>query len=485
MDKIHFSNDAKRIKYEVLKHVAQLAFSGELEERKDAIPFEIIPGVSPSFRCCVYKEREIIRGRVRLAMGQSSEPGRETNNVVDVITAACEGCPINRFRVTENCQKCMAKNCVSACPFNAITITGRGAYIDQDKCRECGRCASVCPYNAIADLMRPCKRSCPVDAITMDKNKIAVIQEDKCIRCGACTTQCPFGAISDVSYMVNVIEELISNCELYAIPAPAIEGQFGEHASFGVLRAALLDLGFTDVLEVALGADAVASHEAEELLENFKISKKMTTSCCPAFVNMIEKQFPNLIPNMSDTVSPMLAASRYIKANHKGAKVVFIGPCIAKKDEAKRPLEGNVDYVLTYEEIAAMFEVRQINLESYDEAAQDGSLFGKQFAQQGGVTAAVLRVLEERDTIPSLAAKKCNGAAECKKTLTLLKAGKLPEDFVEGMACEGGCVCGPATVAQPNVARVNRDKIIKRAEQINIGENLEKHDFSHVNMVRN
>ena len=216
-----------------------------------------------------------------------------------------------------------------------------------------------------------------------------------------------------------------------------------------------------------------------------KYPKKMTTSCCPAFVNMIEKQFPNLIPNMSDTVSPMLAASRYIKANHKGAKVVFIGPCIAKKDEAKRPLEGNVDYVLTYEEIAAMFEVRQINLESYDEAAQDGSLFGKQFAQQGGVTAAVLRVLEERDTIPSLAAKKCNGAAECKKTLTLLKAGKLPEDFVEGMACEGGCVCGPATVAQPNVARVNRDKIIKRAEQINIGENLEKHDFSHVNMVRN
>ena len=419
-----------------------------------------------------------------MAMGQSSEPGRETNNVVDVITAACEGCPINRFRVTENCQKCMAKNCVSACPFNAITITGRGAYIDQDKCRECGRCASVCPYNAIADLMRPCKRSCPVDAITMDKNKIAVIQEDKCIRCGACTTQCPFGAISDVSYMVNVIEELKSNCELYAIPAPAIEGQFGEHASFGVLRAALRDLGFTDVLEVALGADAVASHEAEELLENFKISKKMTTSCCPAFVNMIEKQFPNLVSNMSDTVSPMLAASRYIKANHKGAKVVFIGPCIAKKDEAKRPLEGNVDYALTYEEIAAMFEVRQIDLESYDEAAQDGSIFGKQFAQQGGVTAAVLRVLEEHDTIPSLAAKKCNGALECKKALTLLKAGKLPEDFVEGMACEGGCVCGPATVAQPNVARVNRDKIMKRTEQVNIGENLEKHDFSHVNMVR-
>ena len=475
----HYTSDIKEIKYEVLTKVAKLAFEDTLEDKKDDIAYEIIPGTSPRFRCCVYKEREIIRERVALAMGK-----RKGDKIVNILNAACEGCPINRFSVTENCQKCMAKNCVNACPFNAIDITAHGAYIDQSKCRECGRCAAACPYNAIADLMRPCKRSCPVDAISMDSNKIAIIKEEKCIECGACTNACPFGAISDVSFMVNVIALLKSSHPVYAIFAPAIEGQFGPDVTIGMIKSALLALGFTDTVEVALGADAVSKHEGEELSEAVKNGRKMTTSCCPAFVNMIKKHYPNLLANMSTTVSPMVATARYIKTIQPKSKVVFIGPCIAKKGEAVSVPDSGVDYVLTFEEIFAMFSAKEINFQAVSENGQDGSIFGKNFAKNGGVTDAVLRVFAEKNQELPISCKRCNGAEECKKALLLLKSGKLPEGFVEGMACENGCIGGPATIVSPVVARKSRDKLIAEADKVGIHENLQKHDFSKVKMTR-
>ncbi len=182
---MQYDNDAKQMKFEVLRRVAQLAYMGELEENIDGLPYDIIPGNEARFRCCVYREREIIRERVTLAQGKNLPNGfDQAQGVVTVLPAACEGCPINRFTVTENCQRCMAKKCVAACPFGAISVTGKGAYIDPAKCKECGRCASACPYNAISDTMRPCLRSCPVDAITMDASKQASIKYDRCIGCG-------------------------------------------------------------------------------------------------------------------------------------------------------------------------------------------------------------------------------------------------------------------------------------------------------------
>ncbi len=476
---MQYDNDAKQMKYEVLKRVCELAFEGTLEEHLDSIPYEIIPGNVAKFRCCVYKEREIIRERVSVALGKKP-PAQENAGLVTVLPAACEGCPINRFTVTANCQRCMAKKCVAACPFGAISVTGRGAYIDQTKCKECGRCAAACPYNAISDTMRPCLRSCPVDAIAMDANKQAVIKYDRCIGCGACTADCPFGAISDTSSVVDVIGALKGNKEVFAIFAPAIEGQFGE-ASVGSLKQALRNLGFDGVYEVALGADAVARHEAQDLKRAVENGSKLTTSCCPAFVTMIEKHFPRLLPYVSRTVSPMTATARYIRLNHPGSKVVFIGPCIAKKQEIVK-VKDSADYVITFEELAAMFAARQIEPERVEDPEQDASRYGKGFAVSGGVAGAVERVLEEEGFTLPASCKRCNGAKECKKALMILNAGKLPETMIEGMACENGCVAGPAAILPVQRVLKNREKLMKTADERTILENLEKHDFSGVEM---
>ncbi len=364
--KRQFVTDINMIKYEVCVEVAKLAFAGELESRRDEIPYTIIPGNTPKWRCCVYREREIVRQRVNLAEGRPAVGTKSNKSIVQVLPAACEGCPINRFSVTSSCQMCMAKKCMGACNFGAITFEGGRAHIDPKKCKECGRCAEACPYNAIADLMRPCKRACPVDAITMDEDNIVAIDEEKCINCGQCVIGCPFGAITDKSFMVDVIKLINSGAKVYAMVAPAISGQFGADVNNGQIRQAIKALGFTDMYEVSLGADFVSKNEALELEEHVKEGKKMTTSCCPAFVNMIKKHFPQVLDAMSTTVSPMTATGRLIKAIDPEAVCVFIGPCIAKKGEVIDSITfGGADYAMTYEELASMFDAKDIDPASF------------------------------------------------------------------------------------------------------------------------
>lgn len=477
---MQYDNDAKQMKYEVLKRVAQLSFSGELEEKIEDIPYDIIPGNVAKYRCCVYKEREIIRERVQLARGKPLRTNKEGLGTVTVLPAACEGCPINRFTVTDNCQRCMAKKCVAACPFGAISVTGKGAYIDPAKCKECGRCAAACPYNAISDTMRPCLRSCPVDAITIDSNRQASIKYDRCIGCGACTKDCPFGAISDSSSIVDVIRLLNGKTPVYAMVAPAIEGQFAD-ATIGMIKAALKNLGFDGMFEVALGADAVAQHEAHELQEAVESGEKMTTSCCPAFVAMIEKHFPKLLPRVSHTVSPMTATARYIREEHPNSHVVFIGPCIAKRQEIQQ-VKDSADFVITIEELAAMFDAKGINPAETADDEQDGSIYGKGFAQSGGVSGAVLRALEEENIELSISCRKCTGAKDCKKALLIMNAGRMPENLMEGMACEGGCIDGPASILPHQRVVKNREKLLKSADERTISENVENHNFSRIKM---
>ena len=151
-----------RIKHDVLYEVAKLAFAGELDTKRDHIALELIPGPTPKFRCCIYKEREIIRQRVRLAEGKAPGPV-DDGNIIQVISSACEDCPISSYTVTENCQNCIGKACINACKFGAIEMGRDRSHIDASKCKECGKCAQACPYNAIAHLKRPCKFSCPVD----------------------------------------------------------------------------------------------------------------------------------------------------------------------------------------------------------------------------------------------------------------------------------------------------------------------------------
>lgn len=329
----NFESDVQLIKYEVLSEVVRLTLDGNLMKKYKTIAKKIIPGPKARTRCCIYKEREIINERVKLAMG-----GDKTNkNIIEVINVACDECPIDRFTVTEACRGCLAHKCTEACPVNAIHIVNKRAHIDTNKCIECGKCKAICPYNAISDVMRPCKRACESKALNFDGNKKAVIDNDKCIQCGACVYQCPFGAIVDKSFVVNVMKLLKraksnEDFHVYAIIAPAISSQF-TYARISQVVTGIKRLGFHDVVEVALGADLVAKHETQEFINSMANDNPMTNSCCPAFVTYIKKNFPELMVYVSNTVSPMIAISRLLKKIDKKCKIVFIGPCTAKNQK--------------------------------------------------------------------------------------------------------------------------------------------------------
>ena len=472
------------IKHKVLNEVARLAFEGKLEEERDHIAGRLIPGPLPQFRCCIYKEREIIRQRVRLAEGKA--PGEEDDgNIIQVINSACEDCPISSYTVTENCQNCLGKACINACKFGAIESGRHRSHIDASKCKECGQCAKACPYNAIAHLKRPCKFSCPVDAITYNEYGLSVINKDKCIRCGKCIHSCPFGAIGTKSFMVPVIEALKSGKHVYAMAAPATEGQFGPDITMASWRKAMKEIGFVDFYDVGLGGDMTAAYEAEEWTEAYKEGEKKVTSCCPAFVNMVRMHFPQLADCVSTTVSPMCAVSRLIKAQDPEAVTVFIGPCVAKKSEVvDQQIEGNADFVLTYSEIRAIMRAKNVKLKPCENNDQIASTFGKRFANSGGVTAAVLQSMKEADADIDVKVQKANGAAECKKALLLLRAGKLPFDFIEGMACEGGCVGGPSAYNDQFSSKKNRDALISQADDRGIHENLSRYQMDSFSMHR-
>ncbi len=482
------TNDAAilRIKHEVLYEVAKLAWNGELdEEHKAQLPYIMIPGPQARFRCCIYKEREIISQRIRLAEGKCPTSGKPTNNVVQVIGAACQECPIASYTVTDNCRKCMGKACQNSCKFGAISMGDKRARIDPNKCKECGKCANACPYNAIAHLERPCKKACPAGAITYDEYGVCEIDESKCIQCGACIHSCPFGAVGSRTFMVDVINKINEGKKVVAMVAPAAEGQFGADITMASWKSALKKIGFADMIEVALGGDMTAAAEAAEWAEAYKEGKKMTTSCCPAFVNMIKQHFPQLLENMSTTVSPMCAISRMLKEKDPETVTVFIGPCIAKKSETMdSTIQDNADYALTFGEIRAMMRAKSIELQPEENTYQDGSVFGKRFANSGGVTAAVVECFKEmnEDITPNV--MKCNGAAECKKALLLMKAGKLPADFVEGMICVGGCVGGPSKHATEMESKKSRDLLLGQADTREVHANIKNLGVDQVAMHR-
>ena len=472
-----FSNDARTFKFDVMVQLAKDAYSdkGVKEEEIQAWARNLVTLGGPRYRCCVYKEREVLRQRVRLAMGKMADDAAEYNprQIVQVIDAACDGCTIKKVRVTDNCRKCMAKSCMAACHFGAMNMGSEHAEIDYEKCKECGACARACPYNAIVITERPCKSHCPVDAISWDANNISVIDVDKCINCGQCLNACPFGAIEDISWVVPVVELLRMKSKCFAIVAPSIQGQF-DNSTLPQITKSVEMLGFTKCYEVAVAADMVANTEYQELREHREAGMPMTTSCCPGFVNMEKIHFPELYEkNKSTTLSPMMALAKKLKTEHPDYGIVFIGPCVAKKQEAMEE-STCVDYVLTFEELVALFASRGIQpSEVVIEHPEDyPSNYGRDFAHSGGVAAAVMQACKECGDEPftSVAA---NGASECKKQLMLMKFGKFNADILEGMCCEGGCVAGPGTIQDPATVRGRMTKENKETDQKTITESLE------------
>lgn len=482
-----FTHEARQFKFDVLREVARRSFEGKInEDTVDEIATFLIPTNHADFRCCVYKEREIIRERTRLALGKKPNTIRKDNyspkQIVHVLEAACDGCSIHKIMVTDNCRKCMAKSCQASCKFDAMKMGSDKAYIDYDKCKSCGACVKACPFNAIVQSERPCVRSCPVNAISMDENDLCVINEENCISCGACQAGCPFGAIEDISFMTQVTDDLRRGEKVVAIVAPSIQGQMGQ-ATLPQILTAILEVGFADVYEAAVGADAVADFEAKELLKHKAEGIKMTTSCCPAFVNMARIHFPTVYEkNVSKVVSPMEAIARQIKSK-QDCKIAFIGPCVAKKNEALNDWSV-VDYVLTFEEIAAMIIAKEIAVENLEPSDKNiASIHGKNFAVGGGVSKAVSESLKENN-LEAVTSKYADGAAECKMNLLLMKLGRFNEDILEGMACVGGCVSGPSTIESPVKVKQLMAKENAAIKDKTIQSVLEEVDFSQVNMHR-
>ncbi|MEE3456719.1 MAG: 4Fe-4S dicluster domain-containing protein [Lachnospiraceae bacterium] len=476
------------IRRKVGSEVCRLEWEGNLDqEHVETLIREISPGPKPLYRCCIYKEREIVRGRVRLASGCNAVPGNETKNVVQVIEAACDDCPISSYTVTDNCRFCLGKACLKSCKFGAISLGPTRMHIDPAKCKECGMCAKSCPFGAIVHLERPCKKACPVDAISYDEYGFCQIDEEKCIHCGHCIHNCPFGAIGAKSFLTNIIRDIKAGKEVYAMCAPASEGQFGKDIGMASIKAAVKKLGFTDMVEVGLGGDMTAAYEAKEWIEARKEGRKMTTSCCPAFISMLRHNFPKQYEeNKSSTVSPMVAVSRYLKAIHPGCVTVFIGPCIAKKGETLNEfIADRPNYAITFHELSDLMKSKGIEFEPVPEDYQESSIYGKKFATSGGVAAAVLEVMDEMgEDISDISLMSCAGGAECKKALMMLKSGRLKEDFIEGMMCPGGCVGGPSRQKTDIEISRARDVLLKRADTRKILDNLKNYPMDKFSMFR-
>ena len=471
------------IRKNVFTEVARMAYNGGDYTHAEDLPYIIVPGDQPLHRESVFLERAIAGERVRLAMGLGIRPiqtrslmtdGMDAAAVaeqyyepplVNIIPYACHACPTNQYKVSNYCQNCLAASCQKVCPKDAISFKNNRSWIDLDKCIRCGKCAKACPYNAIVHLERPCAAACGMDAIVSDEHGRATINQDKCVACGQCLVSCPFGAIVDKGQIFQVIQSILKGDKVIAILAPAFVGQFGKHSTPGKFVTAMKQLGFARVVEVAVGADLCTIEEAKDFLEKVPAEQNyMATSCCPAWHSMIYKLFPGETNKISMTLTPMVYTARLMKKQYPGCKVVFVGPCAAKKLEAIRAdIRSDVDFVLTFEELQGMFQAKEIDFETLEDSdvLNEGTAAGRGFAVSGGVAGAVEKIIRQTNPEVEVKTARAEGLRECRKLMTLAKAGKFNGYLLEGMACPGGCVAGAGTLLPVELAT----KVVGRYQQ--------------------
>lgn len=463
-----FTNNIMIVRHRLLTELVKLWKAGELLEKIDRLPVDLSPRSKKHrpMRCCVYHERAMWKYKSLPLLGldlsdetdemtpmseyaaralDRSTGGRPKDNIMCVIDEACSACVQINYEISNLCRGCVARTCVHSCPKGAVHVNTRDgkAVIDHDACVSCGICYRSCPYRAIVYIPVPCEEACPVKAISKDENGVEHIDESKCIYCGKCLNACPFGAIFEISQTFDVLEGMRRGRHTVAIVAPAILGQFKAPAErvYGALRA----VGFDDVVEVAQGAMATVEHEGAELMEKLAEGQPfMTTSCCPSYIELVRKHMPAMQKYVSTTGSPMYYTARIVKEQDPEATVVFIGPCVAKRKEATR--DEAVDYVMSFEEIASVFDGLGIDPATAEPHTPGFTAVREAhgFAQAGGVAGAVKSYLKlDTDALQHIQVSDLN-----KKNIMLLsgyaRAAKAPGNFIEVMACEGGCITGPS-----------------------------------------
>ena len=495
-------NDLRR---KVFTEVARMAFEGgNYAETIRRLPHKIIPGEVARYRQSILVERAIVGERLRLAIGLPVRDLSEYTSTADsieesavaekyyepplinVITFACNACPPKQVKVSDMCQGCLAHPCEEVCPKDAISVVQGKSVIDQEKCIKCGKCVDECPYNAIIKFERPCAEACGMDAIGSDEFGRAKIDYDKCVSCGMCLVNCPFGAIADKSQIFQLIQAIKRGDKIIAAVAPAFVTQFGEKVTAAQMKEAMLEVGFHDVKEVAVGADLCTIDEAKDFLE--KVPNELpflATSCCPAWSVMAKKLFPQFKENISMALTPMVLTARLIKKDHPDARVVFIGPCAAKKLEAsRRTIRSDVDFVLTFEEMQGIFDAKGVDPSQMPGDPEDdfttGTGAGRGFAVTGGVAEAVKQAIAKMDPDREVPVEHADGLRECRKILLMAKMGKYDGYLLEGMGCPGGCVAGAGTITPVKKSSAEVSKYAKAAAAQNAVDSAVANRLSEV-----
>jgi len=466
---LELNNQYNQIRAKVQIEVLKQFFDDTLVQNADKIPFFIIPKSRIPNRCCIYKERAMIRYRIMAMLGINIEVDDDEMKslseyvkealiqqaspvpILTTISTACSSCPPERYLISDACRGCFARPCLANCPKDCISFINGKAHIDESRCIRCGKCEGVCPFHAVVHIPVPCEQACPVDAVKKNAEGFVEIDYKKCISCGRCAVSCPFGAIVERSGLIPVAKMLKAKAHMTAMIAPAIEGQFP--GTLSQIKSALLATGFSSVVEVSQGAETTCVHEAHELMNRKENNLGyMTTSCCPAYMELVDKHLPFLSETRSSALSPMAYTAQWCKEQNPETKTIFIGPCLAKKVEAAR-LES-IDGVMTFGELASLFLAKGIDVREMEGSdLGDTSLFEdcREFALSSGVASSVLRRLENPQDVEVLSIDGID-----KKMFRTMKTWekRVPEaDLIEVMCCEGGCINGPGTVVKPSVAK--------------------------------
>ena len=476
------NNQSLFIKKEVMARLIKAYLSDDFPENTRLIPYDIRPtGAEVPYRCCIYKERAILKTRIIADLGFPLEDDDERVNLttyakaaeerkeisskhLTVLRSACKGCTSNVIYVTDICQGCVARPCEKVCKFDAISVADGRAEIDKEKCKKCQMCLNACPYHAIVKLTVPCEEACPVGAIKKDESGLASIDFEKCISCGKCIATCPFGAVHEKSQMIDILKAMKAGKKVVAMIAPAVAGQF--NGNLYQLKTAILKAGFDGVYEVAKGADKTARNEAREFVERMgdnnalwdaihpisapvdkTFDKFMTTSCCAGYIQLVNKHLKEIKPYVSDTHTPLYYTSEYVKSILPESVTVFIGPCVAKRVEGFE--NPNVDYVMSFEELAALFMAKEIEVSECEETKynEESSKQARNFGVTGGVAEAVKKALQDETSVKPMIISGLNKDS-IKRLKKIAETGECEGNcnLIEVMCCEGGCVAGNATV---------------------------------------